>query len=108
MLWLPSLEDALESQGLFTDLTIGPEISTFAYQLDIVIVAVYHSWQGAVLVMVVKTPGNKVFTSHNVGGQVYDYLVGELGMGVTLPFAIQRSYEATCLAHLNDKVAASR
>jgi Family of unknown function (DUF5898) len=64
--------------------------------------------QGILLVFEVKKPGNEVFTSHNVGGQVYDYLVGLLGMGVSWPFVVLTSYDVTCIAHLNDNGASRK
>ena len=100
---MAALEDALETQGLSSDLAVRLEISIFAKRPDIIVV--YNSWQGAVLVVEVKKPGHQVFTSHDVGGQVYDYLVGELGMGMTLPFVVLTSYDATCIAHLDDNGA---
>jgi len=35
-------------------------------------------------------------------GQLNDYLVGQLVMGVNRPFPVLSSYEETCIAHLND------
>jgi hypothetical protein len=78
-----ALRDVLETQGLFDDLAVRPEISIFAYRRNIVVVS--HSFQGIVLVIEGNKPGNMVLTSHDVGGQVYDYLVGLLGMGVSWP-----------------------
>jgi hypothetical protein len=98
-----ALRDALETQGLFDDLAVRPEISIFAYRPDIIVVS--HSLQGIVLVIEVKKPGNEVFTCHDVGGQVYDYLVGLLGMGDSWPFVVLTSYDAMCIAHLNDNGA---
>jgi len=52
-------------------------------------------------VVEVKKPGIEVFTSHDVGGQIYDYLVGLLGTGIR-PFGVLSSYDETCIAYLND------
>ena len=100
---LAALADAIETQGLSSDLTVRHESSVFAYRPDIIIV--YHSCRGAVLVIGVKKPGHEVFTSEDVGGQVYDYLVGELGMGISMSFAVLTSYDAMCIAHLDDNGA---
>ena len=43
----------------------------------------------------------EVFQSHDVGGQVYDYLVGLLGTGLR-PFCVLSSYDESCTAYLND------
>ncbi|KAG7360014.1 hypothetical protein IV203_035112 [Nitzschia inconspicua] len=94
-----ALEDALESLGLTGLLHIKPEISVFAYRPDIIVV--YHSMRGIVLVVEVKKPGTEVFESHDVGGQLYDYLVGLLGTGI-LPFGVLSSYDETCIAYLDD------
>jgi hypothetical protein len=57
--------------------------------------------RGIILVVEVKKPGIEVFTSHDVGGQIYDYLVGLLGTGIR-PFGVLSSYDETCIAYLND------
>lgn len=36
------------------------------------------------------------------GGQVYDYLVGNLAIGVSCPFAVLSSYDEMCIAYLDD------
>ena len=94
-----ALEDALESLGLTDLLGVKPEISVFAYRPDIIVV--YHSMRGIILVVEVKKPGVDVFTSHDVGGQIYDYLVGLLGTGIR-PFGVVASYDEICIAYLND------
>ena len=38
----------------------------------------------------------------DVGGQVYDCLVGKLLTGVSRPFAVLTTYDEMCIAHLND------
>eukprot|EP00978_Attheya_sp_CCMP212_P034722 scaffold146961_cov37-Attheya_sp.AAC.2 len=57
--------------------------------------------RGIILVVEVKKPGIEVFTSHDVGGQIYDYLVGLLGTGIR-PFGVLSSYDELCIAYLND------
>ena len=94
-----ALEDALRCLGLTDFLGVKPEISVFAYRPDIIVV--YHYMRGIILVVEVKKPGIEVFTSHDVGGQIYDYLVGVLGTGIR-PFGVLSSYDETCIAYLND------
>ena len=94
-----ALEDALECLGLTDYLSVKPETSVFAYRPDIIVV--YHSLRGSILVVEVKKPGVEVFQSHDVGGQVYDYLVGLLGTGLR-PFCVLSSYDESCIAYLND------
>ena len=94
-----ALEDALESQGLTDLLGVKPEVSVFACRPDIIVV--YHSMRGIILVVEVKKPGVDVFTSHEVGGQLYDFLVGLLVTGIR-PFGVLSSYDKTCIAYLND------
>jgi hypothetical protein len=94
-----ALEDALESLGLTDFVGVKPEISVFAYRPDIIVV--FHSKRGIILVVKVKKPGIEVFTSHDVGGQIYDYLVGLLGTGIR-PFGVLSSYDETCIAYLSD------
>ena len=94
-----ALEDTLHTLGLQDLLGVKPEISVFAYRPDIIVV--YHSMRGIILVVEVKKPGVEVFESHDVGGQVYDYLVGMLGTG-TRPFCLLTSYDESCIAYLND------
>jgi len=94
-----ALEDALDSLGLTDFLGVKPEISVFACRPDIIVV--YHSMRGIILVVEVKKPGIEVFTSHDVGGQIYDYLMGLLGTGIR-PFGVLSSYDETCIAYLND------
>jgi hypothetical protein len=56
-----------------------------------------------ILVVEVKKPGIEVFTSHDVGGQIYDYLVGLLGTGTGIrPFGVLSTYDETWFAYLND------
>lgn len=94
------LKDALEYLGLWGELGVESEWSVFAYRPDIVVVS--HSVHGFVLVVKVKKPGCEVFVSHEVGGQVYDYLVGNLAIGVSCPFAVLSSYDEMCIAYLDD------
>lgn len=94
-----ALGDATECLGLQDFLDIKPEISVFAYRPDII--AVSHSLRGIILVVAVKKPGGDVFHSHDVGGQVFDYLVGLLGSGIR-PFCVLSTYDESCIAYLND------
>ena len=93
------LEDVLLAMGIEDYLMVRPEISVFSYRPDVIVV---QSTMGIVLVVKVKKPGTDVFTSHSVAGQVYDYLVGLLGMGVAYPFVILTTYEEMVIAHLDD------
>lgn len=61
-----------------------------------------HGAIGIILVVEIKKPGINVFESHDVGGQLYDYLVGCLLSGTRAPFAVLSSYDETCIAHLQD------
>jgi hypothetical protein len=94
------LMDALEYLGLYGELGVETLWSVFAYRPDILVVN--HSVHGFVLVVEVKKPGSEVFVSREVGGQVYDYLVGNLATGVSCPFAVLSSYDKMCIAYLND------
>lgn len=95
-----ALEDAICALGLDELLEIEPELSVFSYRPDIIVVT--HSTLGIILVVEVKKPGADVFTSHSVAGQVYDYLVGMLGMGIARPFVVLTTYEEMVIAHLDD------
>ena len=95
-----AMEDALIAMDLRDFLEVQPEISVFSYRPDIIVVS--HSTLGIILVVEVKKPGKDVFTSHSVAGQVYDYLVGMLGMGITCPMVVLTTYEEMVIAHLND------
>ena len=86
---MDALRDAIKLLGLGSDLTVRPDISLFSDRPDSVVVT--HSVWGIVLVVEVKKPGMDVFTSHSVGGQIYDHLVGILS-----------SYEQMVIAHLDD------
>ena len=92
--------DALIALGMEEDLLVRPEISVFSYRPDVIVVT--HSTVGIILVVEVKKPGTDVFSSHSVAGQVYDYLVGLLGMGVAVPFVVLTTYEEMVIAHLDD------
>jgi len=94
------LRDALQYLGLWGELGVETEWSVFAYRPDIVVVS--HCVHGFVLVVEVKKPGRQVFESHEVGGQVYDYLVGNLATGISCPFAVLSSYDEMCIAYLDD------
>lgn len=94
------LKDALSSQDLYRHFGVENEFSAFAYRPDIVVVS--HDTRGIILVIEVKKPGLEVFRSPDVGGQVYDYLVGQLLTGTTAPFAVLTTYDEMCIAHLND------
>jgi hypothetical protein len=91
---------ALQSQDLLHEFCVENEFSIFSYRPDIIVVS--HSTKGIIFVVEVKKPGVGVFTSREVGGQVYDYLVGSLLSGVAAPFAVLSSYDELCIAHLND------
>jgi hypothetical protein len=94
------LKDALRSLGLYDDFAVENEYSIFSLRPDIVVVS--HSGRGIILVVEVKKPGNGVFESHGVAGQVFDYLVGELLAGNAAPFAVLSCYDEMCIAHLDD------
>lgn len=96
-----ALSDAVAVLGLSDVLRVRPEISLFSYRPDIIVVQ--HSSYGIVLIVEVKKPGKDVFTSHSVRGQVYDYLVGTLGVGISCPFALLSTYEQMVIAHLDDE-----
>lgn len=94
------LKDALTSLDLYNDFAVECEYSVFSLRPDILVVS--HTTKGIVLVIEVKKPGDGVFESHEVAGQVFDYLVGELLSGVDTPFAVLSCYDEMCIAHLND------
>lgn len=94
------LKDALRSQGLFQHFGVENEFSIFSYRPDIIIVS--HNLKGIILVIEVKKPGLEVFTSHEVAGQKYDYLIGELLSGVSTPIGVLTSYDEMCIAFLDD------
>ena len=94
------LKDALRSLDLYDDFAVESEYSIFSLRPDIVVVS--HIGKGIVLVIEIKKPGDGVFESHEVGGQVFDYLVGELLSGVNTPFAVLSCYDEMCIAHLDD------
>ena len=97
------LNDALTLLDLSEDFLVEPEFAIFSYRPDIVVVR--HSTLGIILVVKVKKPGAEVFTSHETGGQVYDYLLGNLLAGVSHPFAVLSTYNEMVIAHLNDDVS---
>jgi hypothetical protein len=96
-----ALFDAIDALGLSDVLTVRPEISLFSYRPDIIVVT--HSSFGVILILEVKKPGEDVFTSHSVAGQVYDYLLGMLGIGISRSFAVLSTYEEMVMAHLDDE-----
>ena len=96
------LKDALRSQGLFQHFGVENEFSIFSYRPDIIIVS--HSLKGIILVIEVKKPGVEVFTSHEVAGQKYDYLIGKLLSGVSNnPIGVLTTYDEMCIAFLDDE-----
>ena len=97
---MDALRDAIKLLGLASDLTVRPDISLFSDRPDSVVVT--HSVWGIILVVEVKKLGMDVFTSHSVGGQIYDHLVGMLVRGVSRPLAVLSSYEQMVIAHLDD------
>jgi hypothetical protein len=94
------LKDALRSLDLYDDFGVECEYAMFSLRPDIVVVS--RGAKGIVLVIEVKKPGVGVFDSHEVGGQLFDYLVGQLLSGVATPFAVLSSYDEMCIAHLDD------
>ena len=97
------LNDALTLLDLSEDFLVESEFAIFSYRPDIVVVS--HSMLGIILVVEVKKPGAEVFTSHEPGGQVYDYLLGNLLAGVSHPFAVLTTYDEMVIAHLEDNVS---
>jgi hypothetical protein len=100
VLVIAALEDALKSQGIKGLFDVYPEASLFSYRPDIVVV--HHSVLGIALLVEIKKPGHTVFTEHQVGGQVFDYLMGMRSSGIVTPFAVLSTYDQMCIAHLND------
>mmetsp|Transcript_2789 Transcript_2789/g.7812 ORF Transcript_2789/g.7812 Transcript_2789/m.7812 type:complete len:541 (-) Transcript_2789:32-1654(-) len=94
------LKDALRSLCLYDEFGVETEYSIFSLRPDIIVVS--HCAKGIMLVVEVKKPGLGVFESHEVAGQVYDYLVGELLAGNATPFAVLSCYDEMCIAHLAD------
>jgi hypothetical protein len=94
------LKDALLSQDLSRVFSVENEFSVFSYRPDIIVVS--HDTKGIILIIEVKKPGAEVFESHEVSGQEYDYLVGNLLSGVHTPFAVLSSYDEMCIAYLDD------
>jgi Family of unknown function (DUF5898) len=101
-----TINDAVALLGLESVLSVRPEISLFSYRPDIIVVM--HKRIGIILVVEVKKPGLEVFTSHSVGGQVYDYLVGMFAGGVSRPFAVLSSYDRMVIAHLDDNAMSKK
>ena len=97
------LNDALTLLDLSEDFLVESEFAIFSYRPDIVVVS--HSMLGIILIVEVKKPGVEVFTSHEPGGQVYDYLLGNLLAGVSHPFAVLTTYDEMVIAHLDDDVS---
>jgi hypothetical protein len=97
-----AVKDALKllGHGLHSLFKVRYEVSLFSYRPDIVVV--HHSTLGIVLVIKVKKPGASVFASKDVGGQIYDYLMGETSMGVAFPFAVLSTYDEMCIVYRND------
>ena len=94
------LKDALISQDLSRVFSVENEFSVFSYRPDIIVVS--HGTKGIILIVEVKKPGAEVFESHEVSGQVYDYLVGNLLSGVHAPFAVLSSYDEMRISFLDD------
>lgn len=94
-----TLKDALRlaiGKKASNEYTVHYEVSLFSFRPDIVVI--HRQAVGIALVIEVKKPGNDVFTSQEVAGQVNTYGMGQLSSGIVAPFVILSSYDGMCIA----------
>eukprot|EP00978_Attheya_sp_CCMP212_P031859 scaffold121989_cov44-Attheya_sp.AAC.1 len=90
--------DALMSMTCHRSFLVFCEVTIFSLRPDLLVVM--HPSLGVILVVEVKTPGEKVFTSKHIAGQIHDYLKGMARLGHSTPFVVLCSYENMVFARL--------
>jgi hypothetical protein len=92
------IKDALKSMTCHQSFQVFCEVTIFSLRPDLIVVM--HPNLGVILVVEVKNPGEKVFTSKHIAGQIHDYLKGMVRLGHSTPFVVLCSYEEMVFARL--------
>jgi hypothetical protein len=79
------IRDALKSMTCHQSFQVFCEVTIFSLRPDLIMVM--HPSLGVILVVKVKNPGEKVFTSKHIAGQIYDYLKGMVRRGHSTPLS---------------------
>jgi hypothetical protein len=80
------IRDALKSMTCHQSIQVFCEMTIFSLRPNLIVVM--HPALGVILVVEVKNPGEKVFTSKHIAGQCYDYLKGMVRLGHSTPFVV--------------------
>ena len=91
--------DVVRSMLCEPSLQVYSEMSIFSLRPDLIVVM--HPTLGLVLVVEVKNPGEVVFTSNHIAGQIYDYLKGKQRQGHATPFVVLTSFDKMAIARLD-------
>ena len=89
----------LHSLGYFNCCDLYKEMRLFSLSPDLILVV--HPERGIILIIEVKMPGDELFQSEYIAGQVSDYLLVQYRLGNSMPFVLLSSYREACLCRLN-------
>ena len=89
---------SLRSLGYFDSCFVFKEMSLFSLRHDLIVVL--HPEKGIILIIQVKMPGDNLFQSTHIAGQVADYLMAQYRLGNPQPLVLLSSYREACLCRL--------